>query len=87
MLEEKVEADTSMTTVDDSTRVRVDPIVRLSVGEEVWARGKPRETPDIVEALVLSEGFPEFLTLVAYAYVEVAQINSVSGPAHGSNNA
>ncbi|HZU40937.1 MAG TPA: malate synthase A [Solirubrobacteraceae bacterium] len=44
--------------------------IRASVGEEVWARGRPEETRRVFEAVALSEDFPEFLTLVAYELID-----------------
>jgi malate synthase len=40
------------------------------VGDEVWERGRPRETRDVFERVTLRDDFPEFLTLPAYEYLE-----------------
>ena len=44
--------------------------IRTEVGEETWAEGHPRETREIFERVSLSEELTEFLTLVAYEYLE-----------------
>ena len=40
------------------------------VGDEVWERGRPRETREVFERVTLHDDFPEFLTLPAYEYLE-----------------
>jgi malate synthase len=40
--------------------------IRSSVGEATWQAGRPRETLSVLEAVALSQDFPEFLTLPAY---------------------
>jgi malate synthase len=40
------------------------------VGDEVWERGRPDETRAIFERVALSDDFPEFLTLIAYDYID-----------------
>jgi malate synthase len=47
--------------LDEETRA-----VRDAVGEETWQRGRPDETRQVFERLVLGDDFPTFLTLVAY---------------------
>jgi malate synthase len=44
--------------------------IRASVGEEVWQRGRPTETREIFERVALSDELVEFLTLVAYNYLD-----------------
>ncbi len=44
--------------------------IRLSVGEEVYQAGKYRQAAALLEDLVSSEAFIEFLTLPAAAYLE-----------------
>jgi malate synthase len=40
------------------------------VGDEVWHKGRPRETRDVFERVTLADDFPEFLTLPAYEYLD-----------------
>jgi malate synthase len=40
------------------------------VGDEVWEKGRPRETREVFERVTLSDDFPEFLTLPAYEYLD-----------------
>ena len=40
------------------------------VGDDVWNRGRPRETREVFERVTLADDFPEFLTLPAYEYLE-----------------
>jgi malate synthase len=44
--------------------------IHEAVGDEVWEKGRPRETREVFERVALGEEFPEFLTLVAYEYLE-----------------
>jgi malate synthase len=44
--------------------------IRAEVGEEAWAAGRPDETRELFELVVLSDEFTEFLTLPAYAILE-----------------
>jgi malate synthase len=44
--------------------------IREEVGDEVWEKGRPDETRDVFERVSLGEEFPEFLTLVAYDYLD-----------------
>lgn len=44
--------------------------IREAVGDEVWQKGRPRETRDVFERVTLAEDFPEFLTLPAYEYLD-----------------
>jgi malate synthase len=41
-----------------------------AVGDAVWEKGRPRETREVFERVALSDEFPDFLTLVAYEYLE-----------------
>src|SRR5215216_859044 len=44
--------------------------IRGEVGDEVWEKGRPRETREIFEQVALGEEFPAFLTLPAYDYLD-----------------
>jgi malate synthase len=44
--------------------------IREEVGEEVWQKGRPRETREVFERVTLAEDFPDFLTLPAYAFID-----------------
>jgi malate synthase len=44
--------------------------IREAVGDEVWQAGRPSETREIFERVALSEELLEFLTLVAYEYLD-----------------
>jgi malate synthase len=44
--------------------------IRGEVGDEVWEKGRPRETREIFERVALSDDFPAFLTLPAYEYLD-----------------
>ncbi len=44
--------------------------IRAEVGDEVWERGRPRETREVFERVALGEDFPDFLTLPAYEYLD-----------------
>ncbi len=44
--------------------------IRREVGEQTWTQGRPAETREIFEGVCLSEELVEFLTLLAYAYLE-----------------
>jgi malate synthase len=44
--------------------------IRAEVGDEVWERGRPRETREVFERVTLGDDFPEFLTLPAYEYLD-----------------
>ncbi len=44
--------------------------IRATVGEDTWQAGRPTETLALFEQLVLSDAFPEFLTLAAYALID-----------------
>ena len=46
--------------------------IRALVGDEVWERGRPRDTREVLEAVALSDDLPEFLTLGAYERLEPA---------------
>ncbi|MCW3065138.1 MAG: aceB [Solirubrobacterales bacterium] len=44
--------------------------IHEEVGDEVWAQGRPQETREIFERVSLSDSLEEFLTLVAYEFLE-----------------
>jgi malate synthase len=44
--------------------------IREHVGDEVWEKGRPRETREVFERVTLARDFPEFLTLPAYEYLD-----------------
>jgi malate synthase len=44
--------------------------IREQVGEDTWGAGRPRETREIFERVALSEKLIEFLTLIAYEYLD-----------------
>jgi malate synthase len=44
--------------------------IRSDVGEAQWSAGRPEETRELFELVALSEDFPEFLTVPAYAILE-----------------
>jgi malate synthase len=44
--------------------------IHSEVGDEVWEKGRPRETREVFERVALSDDFPEFLTLIAYDYLD-----------------
>jgi malate synthase len=44
--------------------------IRESVGEETWCEGRPAETREVFERVALSPELIEFLTLVAYDYLD-----------------
>jgi malate synthase len=44
--------------------------IRADVGDETWEKGRPRETREVFERVSLSDDFPEFLTLIAYDYLD-----------------
>ena len=44
--------------------------IREQVGEDTWGAGRPRETREILERVALSEELIEFLTLIAYKYLD-----------------
>jgi malate synthase len=44
--------------------------IREQVGDEVWQAGRPEETREVFERVALSEELIEFLTLVAYEYLD-----------------
>jgi malate synthase len=59
------------------TRERVQEVleeemarIREDVGEETWQKGRPDETRDVFERVSLADDFPEFLTLIAYEYID-----------------
>jgi malate synthase len=44
--------------------------IRAAVGDEVWQKGRPSETRELFEQVALSDDFPEFLTIPAYAMLD-----------------
>jgi len=44
--------------------------IREQVGEETWAQGHPELTREIFEQVALADELIEFLTLLAYEYLE-----------------
>ena len=44
--------------------------IRQSVGEDVWAAGRPAETRELFDRVALSSELIEFLTLSAYEYLD-----------------
>ena len=44
--------------------------IHEEVGDDVWEKGRPDETHTIFESVALSDDFPEFLTLLAYEYLD-----------------
>jgi malate synthase len=44
--------------------------IRVEVGEELWRSGRPEETRQIFTEVALSQELIEFLTLVAYEYLD-----------------
>jgi malate synthase len=44
--------------------------IHEEVGDEVWEKGRPRETREVFERVALGDEFPEFLTLPAYEYLD-----------------
>ncbi|HEX3362210.1 MAG TPA: malate synthase A [Solirubrobacterales bacterium] len=45
-------------------------LIEEAVGEETWRAGRPQRSLEVLEAVALTEGFPDFLTLVAYDLLE-----------------
>ena len=68
------------TTLEDGRTVTADLVrevldqetakIREQVGEDTWGAGRPRETREIFERVALSEELNEFLTLIAYKYLD-----------------
>ena len=44
--------------------------IRAEVGEETWQAGRPEETRRVFEEVALGDGFPDFLTEVAYELLD-----------------
>jgi malate synthase len=61
----KFERDYVRQVLDEETEK-----IRADVGEELWEKGRPKETREIFERVSLSDDFPEFLTLIAYDYLD-----------------
>ena len=59
-------------TRDHVVQVLADEMEKIQkqVGDEVWQKGRPRETREVFERVALADDFPEFLTLPAYEYID-----------------
>ncbi len=67
-------------TLDDGRTVTRELVTQLldeetgkihaEVGDEVWERGRPRETREILESVMLGDELPAFLTTGAYAKLD-----------------
>jgi malate synthase len=44
--------------------------IRAQVGEETWQRGRPAETREICDRVALAPELVEFLTILAYEYLD-----------------
>jgi malate synthase len=44
--------------------------IRAAVGEETWQAGRPQDTREVFELIVLADRMPEFLTTVAYDRID-----------------
>jgi malate synthase len=44
--------------------------IHAEVGDEVWEKGRPKQTRQVFELVALSEEFPEFLTIPAYKLLD-----------------
>ncbi|MGV1047257.1 MAG: malate synthase A [Solirubrobacterales bacterium] len=44
--------------------------IRAEAGEETWKAGRPEETRQVFEAVALAEELPDFLTTVAYEFLD-----------------
>jgi malate synthase len=44
--------------------------IHAQVGDEVWAAGQPERTREVFERVALSDELEEFLTLIAYEYLD-----------------
>jgi malate synthase len=68
-----VELEGGRTVTPDLVRELLDEEtakIREAVGEETWRAGRPAETREIFEQVALSSELIEFLTLVAYKYLD-----------------
>jgi malate synthase len=45
-------------------------LIEQTVGEETWQAGQPQRSLEVLEAVALTDSFPDFLTLVAYDRLE-----------------
>jgi malate synthase len=66
-------ADDGRTVTADLVREILDEEmakIRDAVGDETWQAGRPDETRQIFEQVALSEELTEFLTLIAYEYLD-----------------
>jgi malate synthase len=50
--------------------------IHASVGDEVWAAGRPQQTRAIFETVALSDELAEFLTLEAYPVLIGSEVNA-----------
>jgi malate synthase len=44
--------------------------IRAQVGEETWEASRPADTRRIFEAVALADGLPDFLTEMAYEFLD-----------------
>jgi malate synthase len=44
--------------------------IHAAVGDDIWQRGRPEETRQVLEAVTLGDDLPEFLTLGAYELLD-----------------
>jgi malate synthase len=44
--------------------------IHAEVGDEVWEKGRPKETREVFERVALGKELPDFLTLPAYEYID-----------------
>jgi malate synthase len=68
-----VELDTGETVTPDLVRRVLDEEtakIREEVGEETWQAGRPDETREVFERMCLSDELEDFLTIIAYRYLE-----------------
>jgi malate synthase len=68
-----VQLDDGRTVTPDLVRQVLDEEmakIRAAVGEQVWEDGRPAQTREVFERVALSEELIEFLTLVAYDYLD-----------------
>ena len=44
--------------------------IHAEVGDDVWNKGRPKETKEVFEKVALSDDLPDFLTVPAYEYID-----------------
>jgi malate synthase len=69
----RVQIEDGRTVTPDLVRQILDEemaAIRSQVGEETWQAGRPAETRGIFEGVALADELIEFLTLVAYEYLD-----------------